>query len=81
VAIKTDFQGNGRLIKDMGPIEPKKTLYFKFGEPLPVEGNGRRTHERVVEFIAANLKAWGATVKGLPEIGSPAPAAGMQQPE
>jgi 1-acyl-sn-glycerol-3-phosphate acyltransferase len=81
VAIKTDFQGNGRLIKDMGPIDPKKTLYFKFGEPMPVEGNGRRTHERIVEFIAENLKAWGATVRGLAEIGGPAAAGNVQQPE
>ena len=70
VAIKTDFQGNGKFIKDMGPIDPQKTLYFKFGRPLAVEGNGRRTHERVVEFIAENLKAWGGTVREKPENGS-----------
>lgn len=64
VAIKTDFQGNGKFLKDMGPIDPKKTLHFKFGEPLAVEGNGRRAHECVVNFITENLKAWGGTVKG-----------------
>ena len=63
VAIKTDFQGNGKLIKDMGPIDPRKTLYFKFGEPMTVEGKGREAHQYVVEFIAENLKAWGGTVK------------------
>ena len=62
IAIKTDFQGNGKLIKDMGPIDPQKVLYFKFGAPMAVEGKGRRTHECVVDFIAENLKAWGATV-------------------
>ena len=62
VAIKTDFQGNGKLIKDMGPIDPRKTLYFKFGEPMAVEGKGREAHQYVVEFIAENLKAWGGTV-------------------
>jgi len=69
VAIKTDFQGNGKFIKDMGPIDPQKTLYFKFGRPLAVEGNGRRVHERVVKFIAENLKAWGGTVREKPEVG------------
>jgi 1-acyl-sn-glycerol-3-phosphate acyltransferase len=64
VAIKTDFQRNGKFIKDMGPIDPKKTLHFKFGEPLAVEGNGHRAHECVVDFITENLKAWGGTVKG-----------------
>jgi 1-acyl-sn-glycerol-3-phosphate acyltransferase len=64
VAIKTDFQGNGKLIKDMGPIDPSKMLYFKFGEPMAVEGKGREAHQTVVEFIAENLMAWGGTVKG-----------------
>jgi len=81
VAIKTDFQGNGKLIKDMGPIDPKKTVLFKFGKPIPVEGNGRRTHERVVEFITENLQTWGVAIKGQPETSSPAPLAGIQRPE
>jgi 1-acyl-sn-glycerol-3-phosphate acyltransferase len=62
VAIKTDFQGNGKLIKDMGLIDPGKVVYFKFGEPLAVEGKGREAHQSVVEFIAENLTAWGGTV-------------------
>ena len=63
VAIKTDFQGNGKLIKDMGPIDPSKKVYFKFGEPMAVEGKGREAHQYVVEFICDKLKAWGGTVK------------------
>ena len=62
VAIKTDFQGNGKLIKDMGPIDPGKTLYFKFGEPVAVEGKGREAHHYVVGFICENLKSWGVNV-------------------
>jgi 1-acyl-sn-glycerol-3-phosphate acyltransferase len=62
VAIKTDFQGNGKLIKDMGPIDPSKMLYFKFGEAMAVEGKGREAHQYVVDFISENLLAWGGTV-------------------
>ena len=62
VAVKTDFQGNGKLIKDMGPVDPSKMVYFKFGEPMAVAGKGRAAHQYVVEFIAENLKAWGGTV-------------------
>ena len=69
VAIKTDFQGNGKLIKDMGPIDPSKMLYFKFGEPIAVEGKGREAHQYVVEFISENLKAWGGTVIEKSEVG------------
>ena len=69
VAIKTDFQRNGKWIKDMGPIDPQKTLYFKFGEPLPVEGKGRKTHQQVIEFISQNLLAWGGSIKEKAEVG------------
>ena len=62
VAVKTDFQGNGKLIKDMGPVDPSKMVYFKFGEPMAVAGKGRAAHQYVVEFIAENVKAWGGTV-------------------
>ena len=69
VAIKTDFQHNGKWIKDMGPIDPQKTLHFKFGEPLPVEGKGRKTHQQVIEFISQNLLAWGGSIKEKSEVG------------
>jgi len=69
VAIKTDFHGNGKWIKDMGPINPQKTLYFKFGNPLPASGKSREVHEQVVEFITQNLCAWGGKVKKNSEVG------------
>jgi 1-acyl-sn-glycerol-3-phosphate acyltransferase len=63
VAIKTDFQQNGKWIKELGPIDPLKTIYFKFGEPLVVEGKGRQAHQDVIEFIVQNLLAWGGEIK------------------
>lgn len=65
IALKTDFQGNGRIIKEMGPVDPRKTLYFKFGNPIDLEGSGQTTHQAVVQFIAGNLKSWGGEVLGL----------------
>ena len=62
IALKTDFQQNGRIIKDMGPIDPRKILYLKFGEPVTVENAGRDAHRAVVDFIEQNLRAWGADV-------------------
>ena len=64
VAIKTDFHGNGKWVKDMGPIDPQKSLYFKFGDPLPASGKSRDIHRQVVEFITQNLSAWGMKIKG-----------------
>ena len=65
VAIKTDFHGNGKWIKDAGPIDPDKKLYFKFGKPLPVSGKSRDVHQQVVEFITQSLLGWGGKVKGM----------------
>ena len=62
LAVKSDLLRNGRLIKDMGPIDTSKTIYFEFGAPLRVEGNGREQHKQVVSFIAERLKRWGAKI-------------------
>ena len=63
VALKTDFQGNGRIIKDMGAVDPGKELYIKFGDPMFVEGKGQDIHKKVVKFIVENLKSWGVQVQ------------------
>lgn len=62
IALKTDFQGNGKIIKDMGPVDPSKKLYIKFGEPIFVEERGQVIHQKIVAFISKNLNAWGARV-------------------
>ncbi len=63
VALKTDFHGNGRWLKDVGPIHSDRPIYFKFGSPIPIVGNGQAAHRSVVEFIAQNLESWGAEVR------------------
>jgi 1-acyl-sn-glycerol-3-phosphate acyltransferase len=63
IALKTDFHGSGRWLKDIGPIYPDRPIYFKFGKPIPIEGNGQAAHRSVVEFIADNLAAWGIEVR------------------
>ena len=67
IALKTDFHGTGRWIKDIGPIDSQRPLYFKFGNPIPVVGDGHATHQQIVEFITQNLKFWGAQVKMDPD--------------
>ena len=63
VALKTDFQGIGRWIRDLGPLQRQKPIRIKVGKPLNVEGNGREAQEAVVTFISDTLRSWGATVK------------------
>ncbi len=61
-ALKTDFVAQGKLIKDFGKLNRKKTVYITFGEPLKIEGNGKTEHEKIIEFISENLKRWGVDV-------------------
>lgn len=63
LALKTDFQANGRFIKEMGGVDPKKTVHIKFGRPLPVTGNGQATQQAVIEFIEENLIRWGVEIQ------------------
>jgi len=58
VAIKTDFWGNGRLIKDFGELKRSRTIHIRFDEPMTVEGNGKAQHQAIVEFIQENLARW-----------------------
>jgi 1-acyl-sn-glycerol-3-phosphate acyltransferase len=57
-ALKTDAWGLGKRIKDFGPVRPEKTVRFRFGEPMTVQGSGKEEHNAIVEFIQSNLAAW-----------------------
>ncbi|MEI6149231.1 MAG: lysophospholipid acyltransferase family protein [bacterium] len=65
LALKTDFMGNGKWFKDLGPVDPGKTIHFAFGPPIQVQDNGKQAHETVVEFIRSHIQPWGGTVKGV----------------
>ncbi|MCF7803602.1 MAG: 1-acyl-sn-glycerol-3-phosphate acyltransferase [Candidatus Marinimicrobia bacterium] len=59
VALVTDAWGNGKLLKDVGKIQPQKTVHFAFGEPRAVSGNTTESHREVLEFIRNKLNEWG----------------------
>lgn len=63
VALKTDFCGIGRIVKEMGPIDRSQTIRFLFGEPIPLSVNSKDAHAAVVQFISRNLREWGGRVK------------------
>lgn len=58
VAIKTDFWGNGKIIKELGPLDHRKPIYIRFGEPFRVTGSGKEENNRIIEFIQENLEKW-----------------------
>jgi 1-acyl-sn-glycerol-3-phosphate acyltransferase len=62
VAIKTDFWGNGKIIKEIGKLDHTKLIYMKFGEPFAVQGPGKEENQFVINFIQSNLKVWNSEI-------------------
>ncbi|HPN84913.1 MAG TPA: lysophospholipid acyltransferase family protein [Victivallales bacterium] len=59
IALKTDFWGNGRFIKDFGPIgRLSNKIFIEFAPAIKVEGSGKDEHERIVSFIKGRLAEW-----------------------
>jgi 1-acyl-sn-glycerol-3-phosphate acyltransferase len=58
VAIRTDYWGNGKLIKELGPINRHIPINIKFGEPFDILGNGKEENQRIIDFIKSNLEKW-----------------------
>jgi 1-acyl-sn-glycerol-3-phosphate acyltransferase len=58
IALKTDFWGQGKLIKELGPLDSKKIIHFKFGESFPIISPGKAENQRIIEFIQEALKEW-----------------------
>jgi 1-acyl-sn-glycerol-3-phosphate acyltransferase len=64
IALKTDAWGNGRYVKEFGPIDNRKVVRFSFGEPMKVAGRGAEEHEKVIAFIRGKLEEWSRGDKG-----------------
>ncbi|MFA5205513.1 MAG: lysophospholipid acyltransferase family protein [Lentisphaeria bacterium] len=64
VALRTDYWGNGRLIKDMGPVGRCRDVHIAFGAPLSPELPQAELHGRVVAFIRDRLAGWGVPTVG-----------------
>jgi len=58
IAIKTDFWGNGKYIKDLGPIDRSKPIHIAFGEPLSINGLGKEENKLIIDFIGTHLEKW-----------------------
>ncbi len=58
VAVKTDFWGTGKLIKDIGPINPEKDAWIEFGQTMTIKGNGKEQQDATVQFILERLERW-----------------------
>lgn len=59
IALKTDFWGNAKLIRDFGPIRRHEPVHFSFGKPIKTEEINKETNNKIIRFIEKNLKKWG----------------------
>ena len=57
-ALKTDFWGNGAILKEAGPINRKKDVYIEFAPPMTISANGKKEHSEIIDFIQDRLKKW-----------------------
>lgn len=58
IAIKTDFWGNGKIVKELGPLDRHKPIFIKFGVPFPVISQGKDENNRIIDFIKSSLREW-----------------------
>lgn len=66
LALKTDAWGNGKYLKDFGPVDPSKEVRFAFGPPMMVQKRGAEEQQETVDFIQQCLREWGVA----PEAGT-----------
>jgi len=58
MAIKTDFWGNGKIIRDLGPIRRNKKIFISIEKPIDITGNGKPENDQIIEFIENKLNTW-----------------------
>ena len=63
IALQTDFVGLGRPIKDLGPINPSRTVRFTAGPLLAPDMPPRFLHQQCLAFITGRFREWGVPVE------------------
>lgn len=59
-ALKTDFIGDDGFFRDLGPLHREREIYFEFGPPMQIDGNGKEELEICTQFTASCLEKWAA---------------------
>ncbi|MBM4148386.1 MAG: 1-acyl-sn-glycerol-3-phosphate acyltransferase [Lentisphaerae bacterium] len=72
-ALKTDFMGIGKIIRDFGKIDRRNPVHVRFGPPAVITGTGREAHQSCVDFIKTTLHEWNVPVN---EPGATGPEGG-----
>ena len=59
VAVKTDFWGNGKYLKDLGAINRSKPIHMVFGQPFSIQGTGKDESQEGYRFHYQSSSAVG----------------------
>ena len=63
-ALKTDFWGNGSILKEMGPVRRDREVFIEFAPPISIKGTGKKEHRHIIDFIQEKLSEWGGSTSG-----------------
>jgi len=58
IAVKTDFLGTGKVIRDFGAVDPSIPIHVACGPLLSPELGDKEMHARCVAFIEERLTSW-----------------------
>lgn len=58
LALKTDAWGQGKRIKELGPIRGGMPVRYRFAAPVTVIGNGKEEHAAISDLIGQQLARW-----------------------
>lgn len=52
LALKTDAWGQGKKIKELGPVKAGMTVRYRFARPICVQGQGKEEHTAICNYIS-----------------------------
>jgi 1-acyl-sn-glycerol-3-phosphate acyltransferase len=52
VALKTDYWGNGKIIKELGPIDSKKTYLFQVWRAISCKRFRKDENQKIIEIFS-----------------------------
>jgi len=58
LAVRTDYLGLGRLVKELGPVQPRRPVCIACGPLLPPEMDAREQQRACTDFISGKLCQW-----------------------
>ena len=59
IALCTNAWKTGKVLKNIGKIEPNRPVYVSLGDPITVYGRSHDVQASIIDFILGKLDSWG----------------------